>query len=543
MKRIILLFFCVFVFINVSANEELLSSGQKMIRKDLVSFLEKENLNPRIDEDGDIYFNHNNGIAYLSINPFWTGENEPFLVSVMRIIPYDDDRYSKKNIENCFPLATMQNSIKLRCTDEYFQYYAEIFCKDTEAVIKSFYRILDNIDTAEEIVSSYLAAGLGNLNINLNQDEIYAKALIYYNSEDYNKSYILFSLLAYMGYPSALTYIGMSYQYGNGVAQDDNQMLTYYSKAAEYGDSNGSYMLGKYYYEKKMYSKAFERLLECSSEESDRYSDAMYLLGVMYENGNGVERDTEKAKNSYRKSVKFSRELDCNARFALKRLNVYPEDVSDFGRLDRSDLEGMTSYALYEHGREYERGLNGKYVSLSKAFGYFLTAMEKGNIAATIKMGEIMIDDHYPFNNQKESDSYYKKALKLCKHRGSDSEACYYLGWMYEYGKGVEQNRELMREYYKLSAGLGNVDACYSYAMICKEEVEYSNAFNYMSKAAEGGNGMAMYEVGTMYEKGLGVAKNISSAVEWFQKCVNADCENSDAARNALKKFENSDKF
>lgn len=82
----------------------------------------------------------------------------------------------------------------------------------------------------------------------------------------------------------------------------------------------------------------------------------------------------------------------------------------------------------------------------------------------------------------------YQKAyeqLSSAARRG-DTEAQFYLGRMYTYGRGVETNSSV--------------------------------AFDWYLKAAEGGHQRAMAIVGYAYDKGIGVAEDDAKAVAWYRK-------------------------
>lgn len=85
----------------------------------------------------------------------------------------------------------------------------------------------------------------------------------------------------------------------------------------------------------------------------------------------------------------------------------------------------------------------------------------------------------------------YAKAADLWRPLAEkgDAAAQYFLGSLYEDGKGVEQN-----------------DA---------------TAFIWFRRAAEQGNAAAQYNVGASYAVGAGVEKSDAEAVKWFQRAAN----------------------
>ena len=81
-----------------------------------------------------------------------------------------------------------------------------------------------------------------------------------YNAGDYQKAYRLFKPLAEQGFAPAQHNLGVMYDEGNGVPEDDARAVHWYRKAAEQGDA-----------------------------------EALYNLGWMYDNGEGVPEDNAKA--------------------------------------------------------------------------------------------------------------------------------------------------------------------------------------------------------------------------------------------------------
>lgn len=155
-----------------------------------------------------------------------------------------------------------------------------------------------------------------------------------------------------------------------------------------------------------------------------------------------------------------------------------------------------------------------------------------------MKMGEIYVSKYYPFNDKATSDKYYKKAFKIYKQKeSSDGEACYALGRMYHNGNGVAVDKEQAKFYYKSGALLGDKNASWRFGLICKDEMEYPEAYKFFLKAAENGQGMAMYELAKLYEEGLGVTMSRERAIEWYTKCVNSNYVARTDARKALKRL------
>ena len=105
-----------------------------------------------------------------------------------------------------------------------------------------------------------------------------------------------------------------------------------------------------------------------------------------------------------------------------------------------------------------------------------------------------------------------------------DSVAQWYLGYMYEYGKGVEQDYVKAVEWYTKSAEQGDSDAQwylgYMYYVGKGVEQDYVKAFEWYTKAAEQGDSGAQWSLGDMYEDGKGVKQDYAKAFEWYTKAA-----------------------
>lgn len=512
---------------------------QLSLRLEIVKYLSNEGFQPKIDKDGDIIFTRNEVPHYLIINSNW---NEPYLVTLYLEFSYDDQNYTKNNLENCISAVAQHKVVKLYCMENSYTYRSDIFCEDVEVIKTSFYSLLEQIDAARKNVATTLSAGLGGIDITNNKDAVFDKALEYYKNEDYNMSFPLFKYLSESGFDRAYGYLGLAYELGEGVSQNESLMTKYYDKAMENGIYWCAYRLGYYNYTKRNFGDAINNFIKCGANENPFRSDALYLAGKMYENGEGTEKSVTQAVLCYKKSVQYATQLECEARLALIRMGETIEQEEEFVDATKTMLMGLTPEEMYKTGEEYELGMNNRYVSLTKAYAFYKAAADKGYTKAISKMGYIYINKFYPFNDKNKSDKYYSKAFKKYKKNAEfDGNACYEIGYMYQNGYGVEKSFEQAKFYYKSGALLGDINAAWRIGLIYKDEMEYAEAFKFLLKSAAGGHGMAMYELAQLYENGLGTSYNKDKAIEWYQKCTETSCKANHYAKKALKRLGTND--
>ena len=65
------------------------------------------------------------------------------------------------------------------------------------------------------------------------------------------------------------------------------------------------------------------------------------------------------------------------------------------------------------------------------------------------------------------------------------------------------------------------LDTLIDQAVVSYNQGDYKTAFSLFDKLANQGNADAQYNLGIMYENGLGVIKNETQAVYWYQKAAN----------------------
>lgn len=529
MKRINLLL-SFWALLCVCASSKSFTKEQLSLRLNIIKYLNKEGFHPQIDKDGDVSFQKEDVHYCAIINDEWT---DPFVVTIFAQYAYEGS-YSKKNIENCSSIINTNKAVKIVTNPSNFSYNAEFFCKDAVVFEKTFYSIMNQMEISHRILADIVGSGMSEINYN-NPDSVFDKATSYYVMNEDKKSFKLFKFLEEQEYKKAYKYLASSYRYGYGTDIDYEEMEKYYKKAIEFGDLSCAYYLADYYFENKLYENAYDNFMKCATNDGSFKSLGLYKTGYMEENGLGVNSDLEKAKASYRKSVQYSYVKNSDARKALMRLGEVVEKKEDFVDATKSMLAGLSPQDMFTKGTEYEKGLKRRFVSLPKAYAYYKAAAENGYIQAYSKMGEIYIDEYYPFNDKEQSDKWYQKAFKIYrKNEASDGDACYQMGLLYEYGLGVQKNDNMAKEYYLKGANLKDNNAAWKYGLCLKEENEYADAFKYFLQAANNGQASAMFELAYLYEVGYGTYQNKELAIKWYNKCYKAFGDNWQKAKEAL---------
>lgn len=339
----------------------------------------------------------------------------------------------------------------------------------------------------------------------------------------------------------------------------------------EYQDGDiAGFLAGLYTYseEKCDYKKAFDyATIAAEDDESDGY----FVLGALYLNGWGVEKNVNLALDNYKMAAAYGDEgamnqigfiymgnddFEENPEQAFYWFNEAAKKGDDVGMNNlgccykngfgvEEDVEKAAEWfkksadlgyvdAMIELGDYYQ----GVLVDHKKAKMWYLKAAELGNAEAQNKLGVFYADVE---NDYKEAIKWYKKAIE------QDYPNAYRnLGICYRDGNGVKQDLKKAEELFSKASELGVEDANeIKDNMVSSQEDEdaemhnaldaynngdYETASSIWKKWAERGNAVAMAYLGDCYRDGEGVAQDCNEAAEWYRKA--ADLGNDYAMAN-----------
>ena len=102
--------------------------------------------------------------------------------------------------------------------------------------------------------------------------------------------------LAEGGDTTAQWNLGVMYGNGEGVPQDDEEAVKWYTKAAEQGDVDAQYNLGDMYGKGEGVPQDYKEAVKWYTKAAEQGDvDSQYNLGLMYYNGEGVPKDLVQA--------------------------------------------------------------------------------------------------------------------------------------------------------------------------------------------------------------------------------------------------------
>ena len=156
----------------------------------------------------------------------------------------------------------------------------------------------------------------------------YDKAFKAAQSGDFKTALAEWTPLAEQGNYSAQYNLGIMYDYGRGVPENDKTAVKWFTKAAEQGYVKAQFNLGFMYDDGRGVPENDKTAVKWYTKAAEQgYADAQSNLGLMYEYGSGVLTDTKRAYmwynlGSYNGTEKAGENKDKIAK------NMTPADIS-----------------------------------------------------------------------------------------------------------------------------------------------------------------------------------------------------------------------
>jgi TPR repeat protein len=136
-------------------------------------------------------------------------------------------------------------------------------------------------------------------------EKLYSEGKKLYDAEQYEQAFPKLKAAAEKGHKKAQYRVGLCYDKGRGVTEDDAKAVAWYQKAVDQGYAKAQYQLGKCYKNgegiAKDEKKAVELFMLAAKQDN---GDAQYQLAKCYLKGKGVAKDEAKAKSWLKKAVK-----------------------------------------------------------------------------------------------------------------------------------------------------------------------------------------------------------------------------------------------
>ena len=288
---------------------------------------------------------------------------------------------------------------------------------------------------------------------------------------------------------------GLAWYYGTETGKADfGKAESAFRTAADAGVADAWYYLGRVAYQRSDY-KAATSFFETGAEQGSEL--ARFNLGILYENGEGVDEDFAKATALFQEAV-------------------------DHGCVEANCGLGD----LYQNG-------GGVEVDSARALEYFLLAAESDDPEwapyAYISIYEVYSSDTPGIEaNSEQASVWNAKGLagETALAEGGHPKAAFLLGYYYYAGRNVEQDYATAMTWFQKAIQLGDARSMYYLGLMYSKgqgvEANQEESAKWYLKSAEGGYVSSMYTIGRRYELGNGVEQSIETAIAWYQKAADA---------------------
>lgn len=366
----------------------------------------------------------------------------------------------------------------------------------------------------------------GNADAQFSLAQIYAAALADF-PKDAAKAAELYRKAAERGHKSAPYYLGLSYQFGEGVPASEAQAIEWYRKSAERGDERAKKALadlgqatgpnapsfedGLAAYDRGDNGEAF-RIWRILAEQG--HAEAQSRLANLYETGRGTARDSAEALRLYRSAAG----------------NGHAQASDDVARLE-ARLAAVTSAGSFDDGQSaYDRG------DFSEALRIWRPLAEGGYAEAQLELGTMYSRGEGVPKDSEQAEAWRRRAAEQ-----GDAWAQYLLGlsligdptrinegldW---FRRASDQGLESATEELVMFQNLGIGEDTFDDGMEAYNKRDYPEALRIWRVLAERGMAVAQNNLGVMYNKGHGVPKDDAQAMAWYTKAA----EQGDADGNA----------
>jgi len=244
-------------------------------------------------------------------------------------------------------------------------------------------------------------------------------------------------------------------------------------------------------------------------------ADAQYFLGSLYQHGDGVAKNIDKAIPWLEKATHQNHFGATNAVAVIyagenKKVRDYDKAARYFKLVAKQDVPE----AMYNLGLMFMYGL-GIEQSTPQAAQWFQQSAVHGIAAAQYKLGMLIKQGDSGEADPAKALEWYLKAAE----QGYEP-AEYEVGMLFHLGDGIPKDDELALHWLKLAAKHyvrpAQTQLAYFFDQGLGVSADHIKAFYWYSRAAELGEESAQYALGNKYNRGDGVPQDFVLAYVWF---------------------------
>jgi len=223
----------------------------------------------------------------------------------------------------------------------------------------------------------------------------------------------------------------------------------------------------------------------CELEAKQGHPQAQYNVGVMLEEGIGVNKDLGKAAKYYSLAAEQGHiQAQCSLASMYECGKGVPKDEKKAFEIYKAAADKENARGLFKVGVLLANGL-GVERNYEKAIKYLMRAAEKGHVRAEYNVG-LMLSNGYGTKKDEEGAVKYFRSAAL----KNDAKAQYNLALRLSDGHGIKKNPSAASKYFKLAADQGHAESQFivGRALEIGKNKDFKKACEYYSLAADQGH-------------------------------------------------------
>uniref|UniRef100_A0A3P9HTU6 Protein sel-1 homolog 1 n=1 Tax=Oryzias latipes TaxID=8090 RepID=A0A3P9HTU6_ORYLA len=306
--------------------------------------------------------------------------------------------------------------------------------------------------------------------------------------QNHQRAFDYFTQAANAGNTHAMAFLGKMYSEGSGFLPQNNETaLQYFKKASDLGNPVGQSGLGMAYLYGRGVPVNYELALKYFQKAAEQgWVDGQLQLGTMYYNGIGVKRD-------YKQALKFFN-LASQAGHILAFYNLAQMHATGTGVMRSCHTAVELFKNVCERGRWSER--------LMTAY----SSLKEGDAESALVQYLLLAEQGYEVAQSNVAFLLEQKGAKMFSENETYPRAL--LHWTRAAAQGYTVARIKLGDYHFYGFGT---------------DVDYETAVIHYRLASEQQNGaQAMFNLGYMHEKGLGIKRDIHLAKRFYDMAAEA---------------------
>lgn len=312
--------------------------------------------------------------------------------------------------------------------------------------------------------------------------------------------------------------LATAYATGEFGDKDDAKAAFWWRKAAEQGYAWAQLNLWRVYREgvgvEKNGKEALLWLLEATKQGVEN-PDALYELGCLYKEGDGVPQSTSKALGLWCKAAEQGQAAAQNkVGWAYHAGDGVAQDDAKAAWWFRLSAEQGDADGLCNLGVAYHFG-KGVQRDDAEAVRLWKRSALTGHAEAESRLGYAYSKGLGVAQSDERAVFWWIKSAK------TNVTSQQNLGWAYQFGRGVERDYILAAEWYRKAAQRGSAYAQNALGVLYSEGKgvphDDAEAVRWWQKAASNNYPYALYNLGCAYFEGKGVQKDPAEAVRMWQ--------------------------